>query len=67
MTTSVSNERSFSELKTIRIRLRLTMKQSRDLKMSFISTEIDVDKNLKEIVNKYVLTSSVLQKHLMFN
>lgn len=64
--TSVSSERSFSKLKIIKTRLRSTMTQSRLESLMLLSCEKDININFEELVDKYALTSSVLQKELMF-
>lgn len=64
--TSVSSERSFSKLKIIKTRLRSTMKQNRLESLILLSSEKDINIDFEEIINKYALTSSVLQNNLMF-
>lgn len=64
--TSISSERSFSKLKIIKTILRSTMKQNRLESLILLSCEKDININFEEIINKYALTSSVLQNNLTF-
>lgn len=65
-TTSSASERSFSKVKIIKTRLRSSMIQNRLESLMLLSCEKDIVLNPEEFLNKYALTSSVLQKELLF-
>jgi hypothetical protein len=63
--TSVSTERSFSKLKLVKTRLRMTMKEDRLEGLVIISCERDVELDTDDIINGFAQMSNTLRKALL--
>jgi hypothetical protein len=63
--TSASTERTFSKLKLIKTRLRLSMKEDRLESLVIISCERDIEINVDDVIDDFDHLSTILQKMLL--